>query len=357
MNTSITKVTKFPKGFNSSTSLLDIETQLNNSFTPSISEPINNLGTIRKFIASQMRTAEKMLVRKESKKAMVLKLQKLGHFAEAESLTRCCQNFEALYCPAEKIVYRAVPDYRCGLPICPDCWLTKAGRELHRNLPKFLQAIEEDSHLTLVRVEVSLKTKAGRTQKQGVAEIKRAFKSLRRRTVMRHCAGGIVRIENTVTSEGWHPHIHALLLVTKTISQFELSKNWREITGDSYIVNVNKVDDTAESLIGTFVYPFKPADVTKMNRVQVEEMLGMRGEKLGFSFGEIFGIDAKAPVPVLSDQYSEFLADTKALKVGDPCPSCHSPIVSGRFDRDAYFELLSSARILASNGQPKCRSH
>jgi hypothetical protein len=347
----IPNLSRGDNGFRSTSSLLVSETQLN------ISTPRRD--AVTKYLTAQLRESEKLKSRKESKRLFEIKLREFGFDKEADLLKRCCENYKVLVCDNGHS-FQPVPDFRCGLPFCPDCWIAKSERELRRNLPKLLQALKGNPKLMVMSATLTEKSDAERDLKAGCKKVKVDLKTLRRRDIFDNCVGGFGRIENTKTDKGWHPHLHATLLLKKPIPQDQLSKEWLDVTGDSKVVDIRKVSDLTESLLRTLTYPFKPADMKKLGKQEIEEMLAMKGERLGVSFGVLFGLETDAGITEQSqDAYGEFIAETKRLRVGDPCPICDSKLDLVDFSADGYADYLRSVPIprVGSRGHPKCRDN
>jgi len=55
----------------------------------------------------------------------------------------------------------------------------------------------------------------------------------------------------------WHPHLHMIALAESAPDAFELAKEWKNITGDSFIVHVTPIDQ--EDVISGFMEVFKYA--------------------------------------------------------------------------------------------------
>jgi plasmid rolling circle replication initiator protein Rep len=53
----------------------------------------------------------------------------------------------------------------------------------------------------------------------------------------------------------WHPHLHMIALAEQQPSQERLSREWHQITGDSFVVDVRPiVGDPAEGFLEVFKY-------------------------------------------------------------------------------------------------------
>ncbi len=318
--------------------LLDTVTQLN----------ISDLqpDTFIRYLTQQLKRSRKLEERRKCKKLFEKRLRKYGYIIEADKLKRCCANFTTLVC-GNGHSFRPIVDYRCHLPFCPDCWEAKSHRELGRNLPKFLQALKDDPSLIVAFTTLTLKSDGRRDLIDGNNLIKSDFRKLRRRDVWEKCVGGFGRIENTFSTKfGWHPHLHSLILLKDYIPQSLLSDAWLSITHDSKIVDIRQVRDLAAGLIETIKYPFKPTDLKHLGKNQIEEMLNAKGQRLGVSFGVLFGIETDLDGDdVLDAEYADFIEQTKTLQMGDPCPICQSKLDVIDFTADGYAQFLGNIPI------------
>jgi hypothetical protein len=315
---------------------LDTITQLN-------TDPLR-VDVFIRYLTKQLRRSQRLEERRLCKKLFEQKLRKYGFVVEADKLKKCSANFRALVCENGHS-FRPIVDYRCHLPFCPDCWEAKSRRELCRNLPKFLQALKDDPSLIVAFTTLTLKSDSERELKDGNRQIKTAFRKLRRRDTWSECVGGFGRIENTFSPKlGWHPHLHSIVLLKNYLPQNLLSDAWLQITGDSMIVDIRQVRDLASGLVEAIKYPFKPADLKYLGKLQIDEMLEAKGERLGVSFGVLFGIeidDATDDV-ILDADYAEFIEETKTLQIGDPCPICSTKLDLIDFTAESYTKFLGN---------------
>lgn len=296
------------------------------------------------YLAKQLRASETLSDRLEIKSLIIAKLDKFGYHDEADKLRRCSANVKALVCDNGHS-FRAIVDYRCYLPFCPDCCRVKANRELARILPKIHQALRDDPSLIVAFLTTTLRSDKKRSLKDGCKEIKSVFKALRRLKIWKkNCVGGFGKIENTASKKfGWHPHQHSLLLLKNYIPQKSLSDALHKLTGDSKIVDIRSVHHIASGLVETIKYPFKPADILKLNKSQIKEMLELKGERLGVSFGVLFGIELDDDITDdLKDDFGAFCDDTKTLEIGDACPICTTKLDLIDFTAKSYAGFLAS---------------
>jgi rubredoxin len=323
---------------------LDKVAQLNTSNTQD--------AVFMRYLAQQARASMSSAERREIKKSWTLKLNKQGFYAVAEKLNRCHAFIDAHLCENNHS-FNIKVDFRCYLPFCPDCNHEKSMRELARTLPKFLQALRDDPHLIIALLTPTLRSRKERKLRAGCKEVKGHFKTLRKNRVWKNCVAGVGRVENTYSKvHGWHPHIHSLVLLKDYIDQKQLSDAWQKITGDSKVVDIRKVHNLTEGLLEAIKYPFKPGDIKTLGREQIAEMLVLKGERLGVTFGAIYGMEVEAEE---ADELQTFVAETKDLKDGDCCPICKTRIrLFLSVPRERYESLVSSVQASpkASRGHP-----
>ena len=140
-------------------------------------------------------------------------------------------------------------------------------------------------------------------------------------SVMHSVEGGVYSIELTHdAATGWHPHVHAIWLVSHHHSAVtdptawalrELSPEWHRITGDSFIVHARPVDadgnlpDDIDPHAGGFAEVFKYA--LKPSELGVDRLIEayphLAGKRLIGSFGLFRGV----PEPEnLADDLTDF---------------------------------------------------
>lgn len=89
----------------------------------------------------------------------------------------------------------------------------------------------------------------------------------------------------------WHPHLHMIALAEVMPDAEELSREWLEITGDSFIVDVRPIsqEDPVSGFIEVFKYAVKFSDQEPADTVHAWETL--RGKRLLASSGCFRGVD------------------------------------------------------------------
>lgn len=88
----------------------------------------------------------------------------------------------------------------------------------------------------------------------------------------------------------WHPHLHMIALAETSPDAFELAKEWKNITGDSFIVHVTPIDqaDHISGFMEVFKYAVKFSDQPVEDTVHAWEILA--GKRLLGSAGCFRGV-------------------------------------------------------------------
>lgn len=102
-----------------------------------------------------------------------------------------------------------------------------------------------------------------------------------------------IEVPRSLDNTGWHPHIHAIVLLDSYIDQSKISEEWEAITGDSYIVDIRKlkVSDSQtifESFEELFKYALKFSQTPLEHNWHAYEVL--RGKRLQGSYGAFRGV-------------------------------------------------------------------
>ncbi len=184
-------------------------------------------------------------------------------------------------------------------------------------------------------VEIRFLTLTIKTDQQPLAwqidKLYTAFRAIRR-TKLWQCrvAGGVafLEVKRSDRANRWHPHLHCLI-TGKFIDKRKLSKLWHAITGDSYIVDIQRPKDDEQVLSYVTKYASKPFNNTFINKPEWldEAVTALAGRKLALTFGRWRGLKL-SPIP--DPGAWEYVA-----------PLCDLLFKAGRNDPDAL-TILSS---------------
>lgn len=186
--------------------------------------------------------------------------------------------------------------------LCPFCAARRAARMVQLNLEKFDHLLVESPQL--IPVMITLTIKNGESLAERFSHLNSSFRRLlqKRRDAKKgrsssefsKIVGAVYSFETTNKNNGWHPHIHMVAFLNDYIDVEQLSCEWLEITGDSFIVDVRlikpsegKTDLIAASL-EVFKYALKFQDMTLEKNFEAFNQL--RSRRLIGSFGKLFSL-------------------------------------------------------------------
>lgn len=191
--------------------------------------------------------------------------------------------------------------------LCPFCARRRASKMVDKNLPKIETAMASEKALKPVMITLTVKN--GFDLRERFTHIRGAVKRLmeqrrnahkgQKHTEFAKVAGGIASYEITNNDDqGWHPHVHMICLLTDWIDQKALSREWEELTGDSFIVDIRRIKpkdggkggvDIASGLLEVCKYSLKFQDLTLPDTWHAYNVL--RGRRLVQGFGCLHGIE------------------------------------------------------------------
>lgn len=186
--------------------------------------------------------------------------------------------------------------------LCPVCALRRAGRMIRNTSERVLAVLAATP--TLVPYLVTTTVRDGPDLVERLAHLRRGLQLLNQRrknalrgagsSVMADVAAGVWSIELKRGSGSglWHPHSHAVWLCPSPPCADRLSREWKDITGDSHIVDVRpflRPADPAADLCEVFKYALKLGDLSFADNVAA--WMCVRGRHLIGSFGLLRGLD------------------------------------------------------------------
>ncbi len=173
----------------------------------------------------------------------------------------------------------------CNQRVCPKCRYARSakwGRSIENLLGEVKPLEWRFLTLTLKHSPTPLFQQLDRLQA--------SFRKLRQRKFWKSCAdGGVAVIEVTfnVATNEWHPHLH-ILVKGVFIDMFELSRQWRDITGDSFIIKPVEVEDGPRAAHYLAKYLGKAPGLSKAKEPIFktgEWIIGMKNRKMMYRFG------------------------------------------------------------------------
>jgi len=188
--------------------------------------------------------------------------------------------------------------------LCPFCARLRGAKQVGSYLGKFKHLMKENPKLIPALLTFTIKnTDDLKTGTEHLTNSFRKFLEHRRQFFKKgrgynelcKVDGAVFSIEATFNEKDgtWHPHLHALVLLTDYIDIEKLSAEWHKITGDSYIVDIRKLkgdsdSEMAEAFSEVFKYALKFSDLPLDKNL--DAFRALRGKRLQGSFGSFRGV-------------------------------------------------------------------
>jgi plasmid rolling circle replication initiator protein Rep len=189
--------------------------------------------------------------------------------------------------------------------LCPFCARRRAAKSIKKNEERIEHAMAQNKRLKPIMITLTVKNGPDLAERNAhlekgckrLLERRRDYlKKKRGKTEFRKVAGAVYSYEFTNRGQGWHPHVHMIALVDSWIDQEALSREWQEITGDSFIVDVRRIKpnkkhgtlDITSGLLEVLKYAVKFHDLDLELNWHAYEVL--KGKRLLGSFGVLRGI-------------------------------------------------------------------
>lgn len=242
--------------------------------------------------------------------------------------------------------------------ICPMCAIRRGAKMLKAYLVKYEQV--SFTFPDLKPYLVTLTVKNGHDLQERVTHLRHSMKKMtqqRRDSLIGRfscefakSSGGFHSIEVTKRQNGWHPHAHMIWLCTEEPDKYQLSREWKDLTGDSYIVDVRPLHDPVDGFLEVCKYALKFSDLSLVDNYSAFEV--MSGMRLIDSHGCMRGV-------IIPDLLDESLDDQPYIEllykycfgVGYSLKET-SEIRQGshvRFDRKKQNKLFRSVHIPSSS--------
>jgi hypothetical protein len=193
--------------------------------------------------------------------------------------------------------------------ICPVCAIRRGGKNAAAYMEK-IAALDADG-ITGVDQMVTLTVRNGDDLARTFAHLDKCRRKLtdrmrdarrnQRNTTFSGIIAAVGSYEVTNIGNGWHPHVHIWVRADRLLDAAALSAEWRQITGDSHVVDVTPVyGDRVKAFAEIFKYATKFADMAPAHVWEVWREL--KGRRLVFSFGALRGV--KVPESLLDEGMS-----------------------------------------------------
>lgn len=182
--------------------------------------------------------------------------------------------------------------------ICPLCAIRRGAKALRVYLARVTALMAADALLRPYMVTLTVKN--GPDLEERFKHLAGNLRAYHKRRKGQRQKGEVLKAKSAVWSyeftnkgKGWHPHVHAVWLCYTPPDPFKLSEEWRQLTGDSYIVDVRPIDmaDPIGGFCEVFKYALKFSDLPDRDRLTAYRTL--KGKRLQDSFGDLRGLDVE----------------------------------------------------------------
>jgi plasmid rolling circle replication initiator protein Rep len=182
--------------------------------------------------------------------------------------------------------------------LCQLCAIRRGAKMLSRYLDRYKELLL--SKPLNKAYMVTLTVKDGSDLKERFDHLQKSVKHLIKKrhyngdSVMNDVTGAVWSYEfkRGKNSKEWHPHCHGVWLSPCKPDQYQLSKEWHEITKDSFIVDVREItpDNPVLGFLEVFKYAIKFSSQPPKDTYHAS--LELKNKRLISSFGDFYGISA-----------------------------------------------------------------
>lgn len=201
--------------------------------------------------------------------------------------------------------------------LCPLCAIRRAAKTLKAYKDRYDTILAEKPHLKAFFITLTVKD--GPDLKERFDHLHKSQRELWKRK-QRGRGSSLDGVEGAVWSyevkKGknsglWHPHLHMIALAENMPDAQQLAGEWRNITGDSYIVDVRPIsqEDPISGFLEVFKYAVKFGDQPKEDTIHAFSVL--KGKRLLGSAGCFRGV--KEPTNLGDD--TDDLADLPYVRL------------------------------------------
>lgn len=180
--------------------------------------------------------------------------------------------------------------------LCPLCAVRRGAKAMKAYLDRWQVIRAERPHLRPFMVTLTVKD--GPDLAERFKHLHSAQHELWKRkhrgrgSVLDAVAGAVwsYEVKRGSGSSQWHPHLHMIALAEREFSQAELAREWKDITGDSWVVDVHEIyGDEVEAFCEVFKYAVKASDMEVSDTWEAFQTL--RRKRLIASSGCFRGVD------------------------------------------------------------------
>jgi hypothetical protein len=261
--------------------------------------------------------SERLKLRYKTRDTIIGLLNEVGETKTADSMELCGAKFSVLTCGDH--IASKTPFHRCNVRYCPMCANRRSSKYQNKYLP-YASAFVKDSPVKLTPCLLTLTQKkiTGERLKDSRERVLASFrKFIRHSFFAEYFAGGVFTIENTVSDNANHTHIHCVVFRKKFIDHKLLKNQWSLVSPNAENLNIKLIDSLESGLRECIKYVSKPIDAARFERQHLLELLEIKGKRMIDSFGEFRKFCRDYELPETETTEREKLVE------GSCCPKCN----------------------------------
>lgn len=192
--------------------------------------------------------------------------------------------------------------------LCPLCAIRRGAKSVAAYLERFKVIMAEKPKLRPYLLTLTVKN--GHDLDERFSHLVKSFRTYqnRRRSYFKtgrgfnelcKAEGACFSYEVSHGKDGFHPHVHMIVMVDpanpidfnpKRPKDSQLSKEWHDITGDSFIVDCRPIcqEDPATGFVEVFKYALKMSSMETW--AQVQAYFALKGKRMTGAFGCFWGV-------------------------------------------------------------------
>jgi hypothetical protein len=261
--------------------------------------------------------SEAFEIRYKSRRKLVEILSKLGEKEVAESMSLCGQRFDVLTC-GQHIVAK-MPYHRCNVRYCPMCASRRANKYKSKYLPYALAFVKlSPVPLTPCLLTLTQKKIKGEKLIDARNRLMTSFRKFIRHSFFNdYFAGGIYALENTVSDDGNHCHLHTVVFRKKFVNHTLLKEHWATVSAGAENLNIKRIDSLESGLKECIKYISKPIPADRLETNHVKEILQLKGQRMIDRFGDFRKFCLTHELPEVEAR------ERPKLEEGLCCPNCN----------------------------------
>ena len=221
-----------------------------------------------------------------------------------DAVSKCADWMAFRHYPTLEQTKLHAANFCCVHLVCGFCAIRRGARMMARYLERFRIVRQASPELRPYLVTFTVKNGPELIERllhleRSLTRLNKRRSGKRSRSLMTTIAGAVWSYEVTYSeANGWHPHVHAIWLATEQPDMHALRAEWKEITLDSFMVDVRPIEPDAEApadvdphakgFAEVFKYAMKAAELPARRLLDAYRVLNRR--RLVRSFGKFYGV-------------------------------------------------------------------